>query len=185
MKHAAAGFVLLALLAGCAAPKTTYLTLAPVPGPTAATVSPPLGIARVRMPAAIDRLYLTSATGPSTMAVADHARWVAPLGGQAQSVLAADLAQRLPDTTVLRPGDPAPHGGERMVSVNVTRFLPASGLVELDAGWRIMSRHHHRSIGQGRATIRVPSGATPAGEAQAMSVALGQLADRIAAHLTP
>jgi len=187
MKHTARSFAVLAsvaLLAGCAGPKTTYLTLAPIPGTRAETASPPLAIARVRMPAAIDRLYLTTATGPATMAVADHARWVAPLGGEAQSVLAADLAERLPATTVLRPGDPTPNGGARMVEVNVTWFLPGPDGVDLDAGWRVTARRDHRSIALGRATITVPAGATPAAQAEAMSIALGRLADRIAAGLT-
>ncbi|MBW4033835.1 MAG: membrane integrity-associated transporter subunit PqiC [Proteobacteria bacterium] len=171
------------VLTGCAATPTTYLTLAPIPGPTTPITLPPLAIAKVMMPAAIDRLYLTSATGPTTLHVADHARWAAPLDGEAQNSLADDLAQRLPGTTVLHPGDPAPAGGARLVSVNVTRFLPEHSQVVLNADWRIAARRHHRTIAAGRDHIVIPSADTPADRATAMSRALGRLADQMVARL--
>ncbi|MCW8305564.1 PqiC family protein [Acidiphilium sp. PA] len=171
------------LLDGCATTPTTYLTLAPTTGPTVSIASPPLAVAKVMMPAAIDRLYLTSATGPTTLHVADHARWAAPLGGEAQNTLADDLAQRLPGTTVLHPGDPAPPGGARLIAVNVTRFLPDPSHVVLNADWRVTARDHHRVLATGRDHIVIPSAATPAARASAMSAALGRLADRIIARL--
>ena len=174
---------LVVLLAGCATTPTTYLTLTPVPGPTIGISGPAIAVAHIATPTAIDRLYLTTATGPTTLHVANHARWVAPLGGMAQSVLAHDLAMRLQNTEILMPGDPTPHGGARVVSVNVTTFLPDPGRVVLDADWRITSRRHHHIIARGRTHIVVPAGATPALQAQAMSAALGQLADRIAARV--
>ncbi|SIQ38763.1 MULTISPECIES: PqiC family protein [Acidiphilium] len=171
------------VLTGCAPTPTTYLTLAPMPGPTKPIASPPLAIAKVMMPAAIDRLYLTSATGQTTLHVADHARWAAPLDGEAQNTLADDLAQRLPDTTVLHPGDATPPRGTRLVSVNVTRFLPEHSQVVLNADWRIAARHHHRTIAAGRDHIVIPSADTPAARASAMSAALSHLADHMVARL--
>jgi uncharacterized lipoprotein YmbA len=170
-------------LAACAGTPTTYLALAPVPGPTSPIPTPPIAVARVIMPAAIDRLYLTSATGPTTLSVADHARWVAPLDGEAQSALADDLAQRLPGATILHPGDPTPHGGARLVVVNVTKFLPGEARVVLNADWRIESRRHHQVIAQGRAHIIMPAGITPAAQAEAMSQAIGRLTDTMIAGL--
>lgn len=174
---------LVALLAGCASTPTTYLRLAPVAGPTIGGAGPAVAVAHIATPPAIDRLYLTSLTGPTTLHVANHARWVAPLGGMMQGVLARDLAARLPDTEVPLPGDPAPHGGARVVSVTVATFLPEPGRVVLDADWRVTSRRHHRIVADGRAHIVVPAGATPALQAQAMSEAIGRLADRIAARV--
>lgn len=176
-------FILPLALAACAGTPTTYLALAPVPGPTATIPTPPIAVARVMMPAAIDRLYLTIATGPTTLSVADHARWVAPLDGEAQNVLADDLAQRLPGATILHPGDPTPQGGARLVMVNVTKFLPGEARVVLNADWRIEARRHHRVIAQGRADIVMPAGTTPATQADAMSAALGRLTDIMIAHL--
>lgn len=170
------------LLAGCASTPTTYLALAPVPGPTVTLSGSPVAVARVAMPAAIDRLYLTTATGPTTLNVASHARWAAPLGGEARSALTLDLASRLPEVTVLMPGDPVPHG-TRVVSVNVSKFLPEPGHVVLDADWRVTAGDDHRTVASGRAHIRVPTGHTPPEQAEAMSAALGRLADRIAAKL--
>lgn len=176
------------LLSGCGGTPTTYLSLSPVRGPTHEATGSPVSVAHVAMPASIDRLYLTSATGATTLHVAAHARWAASLGGEAQSALARDLAQRLPDTGVLMPGDPISPGNKRMVMVNVTEFLPRPGIVVLDADWRVIGSHqngagHHTVLAKGRAHIRVPAGKTPAARARAMSAALGQLADTIAIHL--
>lgn len=180
MKTFAPAFLML-LLAGCASTPTTYLALTPVPGPVIPVSGPPVAVARVAMPAAIDRLYLTTATGPTTLNVASHARWVAPLGGQARSALAHDLASRLPDTDVLMPGDPVPHGA-RIVFVNVSKFLPEPGHVVLDADWRVTAGDDHPTVASGRAHIRVPAGPAPSEQAEAMSKALGRLADTIAAR---
>lgn len=183
MKIRFAGAALL-LLAGCASTPTTYLMLAPVKGEVRSGLAGPISVAHVAMPAAIDRLYLTSATGANTIRVADHARWVAPLGGEAQSVLAADLAARLPGTRVLHPGDRAPKGGDRDVVVNVTRFLPMPGRVVLRADWTITGRRrHHPVIASGRSRIVVSSSGTPAAAAGAMSQALGKLADAMVRDL--
>lgn len=167
-------------LAACASKPTTYLALAPMPGSIHSGGGMPVAVAHVAMPASIDRLYLTSATGPNTLHVANHARWGAPLGGEAQSALAADLAQRLPGIEVSMPGDPLPRGA-RTVHVNVTRFLPDPAWVALDADWRVTARR--RILARGRVRIRVPAGATPGGKAQAMSIAIGRLADQIAARI--
>jgi uncharacterized lipoprotein YmbA len=182
MKQFAWLFALPLVLAGCAGTPTTYLGLTPVPGAVATVRSPPIAVAKVLMPAAIDRLYLTTATSPTTLRVADHARWAAPLDGEAQSALADDLALRLPNATVLHPGDPTPTGRTWLVVVNVTRFLPAPGQVVLNADWRIEARQHHRVIAQAHAHIVVPSADAPGEQARAMSVALGRLTDDIVAQ---
>ncbi|MHB1304608.1 MAG: PqiC family protein [Acidiphilium sp.] len=167
-------------LVACSSKPTTYLALAPVAGSIHPDGGTPVAVAHVAMPASIDRLYLTSATGPNTLHVANHARWGAPLGGEAQSALAVDLAQRLPGIEVSMPGDKVPRDA-RTVRVNVIRFLPEPEGVALDADWSVTACNHPPA--KGRARIRVPAGAMPGDKAAAMSTALGRLADRIAARL--
>lgn len=181
-----ATLALLLLLAGCGAgPPMTYLQLAPVSGPVVSTVrtGPPITVAQVEMPPAIDRLGLTRETGTSTLAVDPTASWAAPLDGMATTVLAENLATRLPGSKVLMPGEAIPPGARRIVRVDVLRFLPsaASGAehVALDAEWQVLTsggRIEH----SGKAQIRAASGPGAAAEAAAMSEALGELANRIA-----
>lgn len=175
---------ILLLLAGCAGKPTTYLALAPTQSPITAisTAATPIAVAHVSMPAAIDRLYLTSATGTTTLHVAAHARWVAPIDSQARTVLARDLASRIPDADILMPGDPVPETGARIVHVNVTEFLPRPGTVVLEADWRITSSKTRKTLANGRFHVEIPSGPKPAARAEAMSTALGRLADAIAAR---
>lgn len=178
----------LLLLAGCAGGKTTYLQLSSVPADHHLTVhGAAVAVDHVQMPATIDRIHLTTATGPETLGVAGHARWVAPLDGMATRVLATDLAERIDGVHVLMPGDPTPADGARHVRVNVTKFLPITGGPEaghvvLDADWQLIGRNGHVVHSQ-RSHIRIEAARTPASQAGAMSQALGHLADLIAGAL--
>ena len=168
-------------LAGCAGQRTTYLALSPTSGPTFHARGPAIAVAHVPMPPTIDRIYLTTETGPNTRAVSRRARWTAPLAGQAQAILARDLARRLPERHVTMPGDPVPHAAV-MVHVGVTEFMPHPGHVVLAADWRGVRAG--KAVAAGRVRIVEHCGTKPAAEAHAMSVALGRLADRIAARLS-
>lgn len=169
-------------LAGCTAgPPTAWLALAPTEGPAHQAKGPPIAIAHVAMPPAIDRIYLTSATGANTVHVSSHARWTAPLSRLAQETLARDLAARLPGRRVLMPGDLVPSDA-RILHVNVTSFMPHPGHVTLDADWQLR-QPGGAAAGHGRSRIVEPAADTPAAQARAMSAALGDLADAIAARL--
>jgi uncharacterized lipoprotein YmbA len=171
-------------LASCgSSPPTRFYTLDPVPPgrPATAFAGPPIQVGQVMLPPDLDRLSIVTRAGPDRLAVSGEDRWAAPLDGMVQRVLAADLAARLPRSQVLAPGDPAPPGGVRTVSVNVRRFdSDATGLVTLDAGWALLKGTPPVAVRRGHETITVQAGTATAGsEAAAMSRALAELADRI------
>ena len=168
-------------LAGCAGQRTIYLALSPTSGPRFHTRGAAIAVAHVLMPPTIDRIYLTTATGPNTRDVSRRARWTAPLAGQAQAILARDLARRLPERRVAMPGDPVPRAA-LLVHVEVTDFMPHPGHVVLAADWRGVRAG--KAVAAGRVRLVERCGTKPAAEAHAMSVALGRLADRIAARLS-
>lgn len=178
----------LLLLVGCAAAKTTYLQLSPVPADHHLTVhGAALAVDRVQIPPTIDRIHLTTATGAETLNVAGHVRWAAPLQGMTTHVLATDLAERIQGVHVLMPGDPTPPEGVRRVRVNITKFLPIAGgreagHVVLDADWRLIERNGHVMYSQ-RSHMRLKATRKPASQAAAMSQALGHLSDLIAGAL--
>lgn len=175
-------------LAGCAAaPPVTYLHLAPVRGGVvAASAGQPVAVANVNMPPSLDRLALTTETSGSTLGIDQNANWAAPLDGMATRVLAQNLAARLPGTTIVMPGEVMPRSGVRVVHVNVLRFLPVAGPsgehVALDAGWQVLSPTG-AILRSGQSQFSVPTAPGAAAEAEAMSTALGELSDRIAAAL--
>lgn len=169
-------------LAGCAGKPTTYLSLAPQSAPRTAFGAPgaPIAVAHVSLPPSLNRLYLTSQIGPTRLHVARHARWAAPLNGLIQRTLADDLAARLTGVQLLMPGDPIPQSGVRLVRVNIDQFMRlAEGQVALTADWSVVAPRQH-AVMVHRTAILVSSGPRPTEQANAMSVALGRLADRIA-----
>lgn len=183
MKRSMPAMLIALGLAGCAGRPTTYLRLTPTAGTVHHASGPPIAVTRVEMPATIDRMYLTSATGANTLEVSSRARWAAPLSGAARQVLARDLASRLPDRTVLMPGDPMPKDAAA-IHVNVTSFLPHEGHVILDADWHVTGAQEEAATTHGRSRIIEPSGQAPAQRARAMSKALGDLADTIAQRIS-
>lgn len=177
-----------ALTACGSSPPTHFYTLDPVPPgrPRASLAGPPIEVGRVILPPDLDRLSIVTRAGPGRLAVSGEDRWAAPLDGMVQRVLAADLAARLPQSHVLAPGDPAPRGGVRTVTVNARRFdSDATGQVTLDAGWALLSGTPPVPVRRGHETITVQAGTAAAGpEAAAMSRALAELADRIVRAVT-
>lgn len=182
----AAPFLLaILLLAGCAGRPTTYLALAPAGQvrPQSAAI-PALAVSAVDIPPAIDRLHLTTGAAPGVLRVAGDTEWAGPLGPMARIVLAQDLAARLPGCTVLMPGDVPPPGGTASVHVTIQDFMPdAAGTVTLRADWSVAAPSGRTRLAHGRFARAVPGGSQPAAEAQSMSIALGALADAIAAGL--
>ncbi len=182
MHRSVPSLLIVLVLAGCAGKPTTYLTLSGV-GPTAtdSETGPPLAVSHVQIPPSIDRTQLTIATGPATLHVASKVRWAGPLDGMTQIVLARDLAARLPNMTVLMPGDPVPPGGVRQIRVNIQNFMPnGNGTVSLDADWSVMATDNQTILHHGRFQAVLPGAPQPGAEAQTMSAAIGRLADQIA-----
>lgn len=178
--------LLVLALAGCAGKSTIYLTLSAVPprdtDNTAGGAT--VAVSHVQLPPSIDRTQLTTATGPATLHVAGKIRWAGPLDGITQIVLARDLAARLPDMTVLMPGDSVPPAGVRQVRVNIQDFMPdQSGTVSLAADWSVLMSNGQTILRQGRFQVTLPGNPEPGGEAETMSTAVAQLADAIAHEL--
>ncbi len=184
MRHRAAILLLALALPSCgSSPKTHFYTLDAVPpaGPLShSDGSGSMQVGHVDLPATLDRLSIVTRGSGGQVNVSDQDRWAAPLDELVQRALTADLRQRLPEGEVLAPGDPTP-AGARTLTISVQRFTAdASGHVVLDADWTLQqpgkrARTHHESI---ETTVNGEGGGDIA---EAMSRALGKLADRIAA----
>jgi uncharacterized lipoprotein YmbA len=176
------------IFAGCGfSPQTQYYALSPVESTQPSAVSgPPVRILRVTIPAVLDRESLVKWSGPGELSISEAERWAAPLDGMIQSVLAADLRQKLPGL-VLMPGDPIPPGDSRGIMVNVRHFA-ADGAkrVVLLVDWSLISGSQAAPILTRYEDIDVPIGSNQGAEVvHAMSEALGVLSDRIASTLYP
>ena len=175
----------LALVGACSStPPTHFYTLSD----TAPEATVPAGVGWVRIvnltiPGELDRPELVRRIGPNQLSIAGLDRWAAPLDETIRRALSDDIARRVPA--------PAP-GQQYSVSVEIREFYGDSTCnVSLRAGWTVKPTHPEsaRSANAAPANpvpvseeIQVPSsGSCPATLAATMSVALGQLSDRIIA----
>jgi uncharacterized lipoprotein YmbA len=195
----AAGFApliaALGLVGACSStPPTHFYTLSD----TAPAAAAPAGVGWVRIvnltiPGELDRPELVRRIGPNQLSIAGLDRWAAPLDETIRRALSDDIARRVPA--------PVP-GQQYAVSVEIREFYGDSTCnVSLRAAWTVKPSHPEgaRSANAAPANpvpvnpvpmnplpvneeIQVPSsGSCPATLAATMSVALGQLSDRIIA----
>jgi len=180
----AAAAVLLAV-ACASSPPVRYYVLTSVAAdkrlPTPADMVP-VRLERLTIPTELDRSELVRRTDPTRVELLEDDRWAAPLDDMIRRVLTADLAARLPADRVADPNEPA--GGERPQSlgVDIQRFDgDAACAVTLRVAWVLKPAEGPslRGSEEERASPGACSGA--AGLAPAMSQALAQLSDRLAA----
>jgi hypothetical protein len=180
----------LTLIGACSSnPPMHFYTLSD----TAPEAAAPAGVGWVRIvnltiPGELDRPELVRRDGPNQLSIAGFDRWAAPLDETIRRALSDDIARRVPA--------PVP-GQQYSVSVEIREFYGDSACnVSLRAAWTVKPSHPEgaRSANAAPASpvpaspvpvseeIHVPSsGSCPATLAATMSVALGQLSDRIIA----
>ncbi len=179
-----------ALLAGCdivgESPETRFFTLGSVPaeGPPTAAPGAPLVVDAVEIPEALERPELVRRQGDYRIEVSDVDRWAAPLAAMIRDVLIDDLVQRMPPGQVAVAGRPGEVWPARTLVVTLHDFAPAAdGRVRLDAAWVVLAGQDEEPSARGREEISVAGGPGADGQAEGMSRALGELADRIVAEL--
>ena len=169
---------LLLLLAACASsPPTRFYTLSD----TAPQTPPPTGVGvvsinHVSIPGEIDRREIVRQIGPNQLSISDTDRWAAPLDETIQRVLTQDIGRRIPSPAA---------GQEHFVSVDIQELYgDGSCNVTLRAVWSVRKPGAQAAVAAQPAAqeIQVPSsGACPETLPATMSLALGQLSDRIVA----
>jgi len=179
-----------AALAGCAgAPPTQYYRLAAQSGLPRPSAAVQIGVRSIGIPGYLDQNGIARPAGGDQFDSFANALWAAPLAGMLQSVMAQNLAQRLPDATVLATGGAIGVPAALFIEIDVLRFDPdPSGNIALVAqiairaatgapDWRI----------QTFTAQAMPAGAQPADIVAAMTTlwaqAADQLADQIASHI--
>lgn len=169
----------LMVLSGCASsPPTRFYTLSDTPASGGATAGVgQVVIGSVSIPGEIDRPEVVRKVGPNQLSVAGSDRWAAPLEDIIRRVLIDDIARRAPGSAAQQ---------QRVVSVDIHEFYGDAGCnVTLRGVWTLKQA----GVQPASEEISVPSsGACPATLPATMSIALGQLSDRIiagVAHIPP
>lgn len=176
--------LLLALLAGCASPPPPALfTLAAVPGATLPAKAGGIELRQVGLAGYLDRNDIVRSAAGYQLSLTTNQRWAEPLGKMLDRVLAQNLAQRLPNSTVFTESGAIQGNAALIVEINIQRLdADADGAVVLQAqvGLRPDGRKQSPRTDSIRLTARPAGPGTPELVAT-MSGLLGQLADRVAA----
>jgi uncharacterized lipoprotein YmbA len=177
----AALFAVLAI-AGCSSPEPAYFTLAARPGTPRPGRGRSVELRRVTLPGYLDRTGIVRSASGYRLAVTANERWGEPLGDLVGRVLAEDLTQRLPSATVVTEAGGLNIDAELVIEIDLQRLdADADGRVILLAQAAVRAKR-----GRGGTTTRslrvetTPDSTSTASFAQAISVALGQLADALA-----
>ena len=176
---------LAALPASCASPNPVLYTLDPVTG-VARPGGPKTVLLRdIAIAPYLDRKMIVRSSSGFRIAVEQNDWWGEPFAGMLSRVLAAELEQRLPGTTVLTAAGTIDAPADAKISINIARFdQDADGTVILAAQSDITFTNAHRQAAIAGERLRaVPQGTGVAAQVAAMSRALGGLADALAATL--
>jgi uncharacterized lipoprotein YmbA len=190
---AKSGWVLIlasvSVLGACqSSPPTHYFAMTQITptAPRASWPAPiPIRIERVTIPDELDRLEFVRRTTSNRLQISTFDLWAAPLEGMIRRVIGGDLTARLAAGAMASDNEPA--GGEprRHLYIDVQEFTgDEHGAVTLHAAWLIQTANAASLRGTEEINVAA-SDATADSLAAAMSRALADFADRIAAALAP
>jgi uncharacterized protein len=171
---------------GCASsPEPQFYALYPSAG--SALTSQPLQVElrRPGLPGYLDRPQIVRRREPEKLEFSSDDRWGAPLQDMIGSVLAQNLAQRLPGTSVYTESGAISSSPDAVVELDLQRFeLSASGSVELTAQ---VALHWEKSAAASRLDLytlsRRSKGPNTGQLVTQMNGLLAELADGIAASI--
>ena len=178
--------VLLALLAsGCASPEPAFYTLAAAPGVPRSGGPRLVELRDPSVAGYLDRSEIVRASTSYKLDLRPGERWGEPFGPMLGRVLTEDLNQRLPGTTVFTARGSLSPDSQAQIEVDIPSFdLRTNGRVLLRAQVAVTRSGTKPQVRTRTAQIEtVPASTTTPALVAAMSNALGQLADVIAAML--
>ncbi|MCC7281229.1 MAG: membrane integrity-associated transporter subunit PqiC [Acetobacteraceae bacterium] len=172
-------------LAACRSPEPTLYTILAVPGSVRRGAPRNIAVREVSIARYLDRLQIVRSAGEGRLDVAGNDWWAESLGAMLTRVTVENLAQRLPDSSVIASGGAITTQPDAVVEVNLQRLgLSSTTTLVMAAQLAISFREPRRRAVARTESITVPVSdpRTPAFVAAA-STASAQLADAIAAAL--
>ncbi len=187
-----APYALAALLAGCASADPALYTLQPRPG--AARVAPYASAGKTARPIVVvhsielarylERDEIVRSSEQVRLIVSRFDWWGEPLPAMLRRVLIDDIAQRLPNADVLADNSPIAAHANAEIQVAVQRFDGNGAGQVVFVGYAQVTRDGKPVLD--RLRFNVPTAAaTVKDQVEAMSAALGQVADAVASRLVP
>ena len=172
------------LLTACAtSPTPSLYVLQSIPGATEATRPVSVELRRIALAGYLDRPEMVRGPRDFRLVIDDQSRWGEPLGAMLNRVLTEDLVQRLPAASVFDESGAISTKPDMVLELDVQRLD-----TEEDGSLILLAQLALRPLdGTAKATtLRLRqhvTGEGAASQAQAMSAALGALADEIAGRV--
>jgi len=172
-------------LAGCAhSPQTRIFTIDPVSPSAGYAAGPNVQAIRVtgfKVQHQLDRVEVVWQEQPNRLEIDDFAHWGAPLGQLARAAFLQDLMQRLPKGTSLNFGDQPDRIAD--ISVEMLSLRRFGAHFEANIAWTIGATATTRALVRTAHYEASASAPGAGGEAGALSVLIGLLADDVARHI--
>lgn len=179
MRHCRAVLALL-LLASCGAPPADLYVLQAKPGAEITTRPVRLELRRIGLAGYLDRPEIVLGPRDYRLSVDSAAHWAEPLGRMLGRVLTENLVQRLPEASVFAESGAISTRPDLVLEIDIQRLdLDANGTLVLVAQTALRPDGGAARVSTQR--LLVPAvGPTPQSDAAAISLALAELADRLA-----
>lgn len=172
-------------LAACRSPEPNLYTIVAVPGDARRGGPQSISLREVSLAQYLDRQSIVRSAVDYRLELSSNDWWGEPVAGMVTRVLAENLSQRLPGSTVVQTGGAITVPSQAVVEVNLQRLgITAPGTLTLAAQAAVNLRDGRRHAAR-NVTFTVPvEGSTTSAFVAAASAALGRLADAIAGMLT-
>lgn len=183
--RAASVLGLLAALAACSSPSPELYTIAPVPGVQQGASPKVIVLQQIGLERYLERLQIVRSSEDYKLDVMSNDWWGEPLGAMLSRVLIDELQQRLPHSVVISEVGAVSAPADATVTLNIQRMDKDAGgnlILSAQAGIIFKGRAATPAIRNFRFSVTPDSSRIP-GEVAAISTAVGQLADGLAAML--
>ena len=174
----------LAALAACSSPNPVLYTIAPVPGTQQSGGPKVVALQQISTARYLERSEIVHSSENYRLDVMSNDWWGEPLGAMLSRVLVEELGQRLPQSTVIGESGAVTASPDATIELNVQRLdEDASGTLLLQAQGSVSFTGRGAPLLRSfRFSVPPPAPGIP-GEVTAISTAVGQLADGLAAML--
>jgi uncharacterized protein len=179
-----AAFGLAAALAACSSPSPELYTIAPAPG-TPQTGGPKVvALQQISTARYLERSQIVRSSENYRLDVMSNDWWGEPLGTMLSRVLIEELGQRLPQSTVIGESGAVSASPDATIELNVQRLdEDASGNLVLQAQASVDFKGRPAPVLRNFRFVVTPPTADIQGEVNAISNAVGQLANSLALML--
>jgi uncharacterized protein len=175
---------LAAMVAACSSPNPVLYTIAPAEGTSQPGGPKVVLLQQISIARYLERSQIVHSSEGYRLDVMSNDWWGEPLGAMLSRVLVQDLGQRLPQSVVLSENGAVSARPDATIELNVQRLdEDAAGSLILQAQVNIVFTGRRGQVPQSFRFAVPPTGPGVPGEVAAISSAVGQLADGIAAIL--